>query len=298
MARSRSGNPDPPVGEAIVDVDVIDRDAGLVPGVRLLRHLLTRPAGCPRRAEARAAPDPLPDGPDGSVERPRSRQDAPVWSARSWAACTRTAIRRSTTHWSAWPSRSRCGCPSSTATATSAPPTTARRPCATPSAGWPPPRPCIDAIDEDVVDFGPELRRPRDGAGGAAGSDPRSARQRHHRHRRRHGHQHGPAQPVEVVAAARHLLKHPKATLETLMRYVPGPDLPTGGQIIGLDGIREAYETGRGRSRSGRRHRWSQVTPRKRGIVITELPYNVGPNASSRRSRNSRSPRRSVASPR
>ena len=51
---------------------------------------------------------------------------------------------------------------------------------------------------------------------------------------------------VEVVAAARHLLAHPKATLDDLMRFVPGPDLPGGGRIIGLDGIREAYETGRG----------------------------------------------------
>jgi DNA gyrase subunit A len=46
---------------------------------------------------------------------------------------------------------------------------------------------------------------------------------------------------VEVVGAARHLLAHPDATLEDLMRFVPGPDLPTGGKIVGLDGIRDAY---------------------------------------------------------
>ena len=51
---------------------------------------------------------------------------------------------------------------------------------------------------------------------------------------------------VEVVAAARHLIAHPDATLEDLMRFVPGPDLPTGGRIVGLDGIRDAYATGRG----------------------------------------------------
>src|SRR6187551_2602746 len=51
---------------------------------------------------------------------------------------------------------------------------------------------------------------------------------------------------VEVVQALRHLVKHPDAGLDDLMRFVPGPDLPTGGKIIGLDGIREAYETGRG----------------------------------------------------
>ena len=46
--------------------------------------------------------------------------------------------------------------------------------------------------------------------------------------------------------ALRHLIAHPDADLDDLMRFVPGPDLPTGGKIIGLDGIREAYETGRG----------------------------------------------------
>ena len=51
---------------------------------------------------------------------------------------------------------------------------------------------------------------------------------------------------VEVVQALRHLITHPDATLDDLMRFVPGPDLPTGGMIVGLDGVRDAYETGRG----------------------------------------------------
>ena len=50
----------------------------------------------------------------------------------------------------------------------------------------------------------------------------------------------------EVVNAAKFLMAHSDATLEQLMRYVPGPDWPTGGTIIGRDGIREAYATGRG----------------------------------------------------
>ena len=81
----------------------------------------------------------------------------------------------------------------------------------------------------------------------------------------------------EVIAAARHLIASPDATLDELMRYVPGPDLPTGGKIVGLDGIREAYETGRGTFRTRAAARIEQITPRRTGIVVTELPYGVGP---------------------
>jgi DNA gyrase subunit A len=81
----------------------------------------------------------------------------------------------------------------------------------------------------------------------------------------------------EVVAAARHLIAHPDAGLDELMRFVPGPDLPTGGKIVGLDGIREAYETGRGTFRTRAAARIEKVTPRRTGIVVTELPYGVGP---------------------
>ncbi len=81
----------------------------------------------------------------------------------------------------------------------------------------------------------------------------------------------------EVIAAARHLIANPDASLDELMRFVPGPDLPTGGKIVGLDGIREAYETGRGIFRTRATARVEKVTPRKTGIVVTELPYGVGP---------------------
>jgi len=81
----------------------------------------------------------------------------------------------------------------------------------------------------------------------------------------------------EVVAAARHLIAHPDAGLDELMRFVPGPDLPTGGKIVGLDGVREAYETGRGIFRTRAAARIEKITPRRTGIVVTELPYGVGP---------------------
>ncbi|GIG20523.1 DNA topoisomerase (ATP-hydrolyzing) [Cellulomonas chitinilytica] len=82
---------------------------------------------------------------------------------------------------------------------------------------------------------------------------------------------------VEVVAAARHLVMHPDATLDDLMRFVPGPDLPSGGKIVGLDGVRDAYRTGRGAFRTRATARIDNVTPRRKGIVVTELPYTVGP---------------------
>jgi DNA gyrase subunit A len=81
----------------------------------------------------------------------------------------------------------------------------------------------------------------------------------------------------EVVAAVRHLLKHPDASLDVLMRFVPGPDLPTGGRIVGLEGVREAYETGRGIFRTRATTSIEQLTPRRSGIVVTELPYGIGP---------------------
>ena len=82
---------------------------------------------------------------------------------------------------------------------------------------------------------------------------------------------------IEVVGAAIHLLEHPEATLDDLMAYVPGPDLPSGGVIVGLDGIREAYESGRGSFKTRARTSIESLGPRKTGIVVTELPYLVGP---------------------
>ncbi|TVU59922.1 DNA topoisomerase IV subunit A [Paenarthrobacter nitroguajacolicus] len=82
---------------------------------------------------------------------------------------------------------------------------------------------------------------------------------------------------VEVIAAARHLIANPDATLEEIMRFIPGPDLPTGGRIVGLDGIRDAYATGRGSFKTRAKVEVEQLSARRTGLVVTELPYMVGP---------------------
>jgi DNA gyrase subunit A len=82
---------------------------------------------------------------------------------------------------------------------------------------------------------------------------------------------------VEVIGAARHLITHPDCSLDDLMKFVPGPDLPLGGKIVGLEGIRDAYLTGKGSFKTRATTRIEKLTPRRSGIVVTELPYLVGP---------------------
>ncbi|WP_165064056.1 DNA gyrase/topoisomerase IV subunit A [Marisediminicola senii] len=133
-----------------------------------------------------------------------------------------------------------------------------------------------DGLDEDVVDFIPnydnQLVQPAvlpaaipnllvNGASGiAVGMATNMA----------------PHNLIEVVGAARHLLYHPEATLDDLMAFVPGPDLPTGGTISGLDGIKDAYATGRGAFKTRAKVSVEAISPRKSGLVVTELPYLVG----------------------
>lgn len=83
----------------------------------------------------------------------------------------------------------------------------------------------------------------------------------------------------EVVAAARHLVTHPDATLDKLMEFIPGPDLPTGGVLLGLDEVRKAYETGRGvvRMRAKVETGLLEGSRGRQAITVTELPYGVGP---------------------
>ncbi|MGA9748905.1 MAG: DNA gyrase subunit A, partial [Nocardioides sp.] len=71
---------------------------------------------------------------------------------------------------------------------------------------------------------------------------------------------------VEVVQALRHLIAHPGTPLDGLMRFIPGPDLPTGGKIVGLDGIKDAYAKGRGSFRTRAKVSVESLGPRRTGI--------------------------------
>jgi DNA gyrase subunit A len=134
-----------------------------------------------------------------------------------------------------------------------------------------------DGLDEDVVDFKPNYDGreeepsvlpaafPNLLVNGAAGIAVGMATNM------------APHNLVEVIQALRHLIKHPNAGLDDLMRFIPGPDLPTGGKIVGLEGIKDAYAAGRGSFKMRATARIENVTPRRKGIVVTELPYTVGP---------------------
>jgi DNA gyrase subunit A len=84
-----------------------------------------------------------------------------------------------------------------------------------------------------------------------------------------------PHNPTEVLDACRWLLTHPNADLDKLMTFIPGPDFPTGGQIIGMDAIRTAYETGRGKIRIRATYYVEDLGRGKHNIVFTEMPYGV-----------------------
>jgi len=141
----------------------------------------------------------------------------------------------------------------------------------------PPALAMTESLDEDVVDFVPnydgQFQQPEvlpaafpnllvNGASGiAVGMATNMA----------------PHNLIEVASAATHLLEHPDATVDELMEFVPGPDLPGGAIITGVDGIKDAYRTGRGAFRTRAKVSVEQLGPRKTGIVVTELPYLVGP---------------------
>jgi DNA gyrase/topoisomerase IV subunit A len=135
----------------------------------------------------------------------------------------------------------------------------------------------VAEADEDTVDFGPnydgQLSEPvvlpaaypnllvNGGSGIAVGMATNMA----------------PHNLGEVIAATKFLIENPTATVKQLMKFMPGPDFPTGGEIVGLDGVREAYATGKGSFKVRASVEIEKVTSRKMGIVIKELPYTIGP---------------------
>jgi DNA gyrase subunit A len=80
---------------------------------------------------------------------------------------------------------------------------------------------------------------------------------------------------TEVCDAIFHLIENPEATSGDLMQFVKAPDFPTGGIIYGVDGLKEAYETGRGRIRVRAKVSTEQAKSGKESIIVHEIPYQV-----------------------
>src|SRR6185436_3763323 len=80
---------------------------------------------------------------------------------------------------------------------------------------------------------------------------------------------------VETIAATIAFIENPDIDVPGLMQYMKGPDFPTGGVILGLSGIRDAYETGRGRVRVRATAHFEQIRGNREAIVVTELPFMV-----------------------
>ncbi len=132
-------------------------------------------------------------------------------------------------------------------------------------------------IDKNTVDFQPNFDDQREEPSVLPSKLPEPARQRLERHRRRHGDQHPAAQPAR--GGGRHRgagpgTRTPRST--TCCEHIKGPDFPTGAYIYGEAGIREAYETGRGRviMRAKARIEENERTG-KNALIITEIPYQV-----------------------
>lgn len=84
-----------------------------------------------------------------------------------------------------------------------------------------------------------------------------------------------PHQLGEVIDAVIHRIDHPDCTIDELMEFVKGPDFPTGGIIQGVDGIKKAYDTGKGKIIIRGKTEVESIRGGKQQIVITEIPYEV-----------------------
>jgi len=79
----------------------------------------------------------------------------------------------------------------------------------------------------------------------------------------------------EVCDALSYLIDHPDATVDDLMKYIKGPDFPTGGIILGRDGIISAYATGHGKIMVRAKAYYEEASSGKQQIIVTELPYQT-----------------------
>lgn len=86
-----------------------------------------------------------------------------------------------------------------------------------------------------------------------------------------------PHNPTEVMDAAIALIQNPKLTLDELMEIMPGPDFPTWGQVTGVEGVRDYYETGRGTFSIRGEHEVEQLPRGRARIEFFSLPYQVSP---------------------
>jgi len=84
-----------------------------------------------------------------------------------------------------------------------------------------------------------------------------------------------PHNPGEIIDATLALIERPDMTLDDLLDYVPGPDFPTGGTILGRAGIRSAFETGRGSVIIRAKAEIEEIRKDRRAIIVTEIPYQV-----------------------
>ena len=84
-----------------------------------------------------------------------------------------------------------------------------------------------------------------------------------------------PHQLGEVIDGILALSHNPDITVDELMEYIPGPDFPTGGLILGKSGIRKAYQTGKGSITVRAKVHIEEMTNGKQAIIVTEIPYMV-----------------------
>ena len=197
--------------------------------------------------------------------------------AKCWATTIRTETQLSTTPWSAWRRISRCVTPWLMGRATSARSTaTRRRPTGTPRRG----SRAIDTalledIDKETVDFKPNFddrrvepevlptRVPNLLINGSSGIAVGMATN------------FPPHNLTEIINATIALIQNPATPLAKIIEMVPGPDFPTGGFILGRQGIIDAYTKGRGQLKLRAKAAIERMGKDREQIVVTEIPYQV-----------------------